>query len=220
VIDLICIERKEAVMKFIASVLTGIILIGGCHPTVYLKPDKGDSNKLSSNSLPAYSTQMDSLYSYDESDPTIYPYIEPLDELTIAQTQGDANQPAGEPQDANEPNTPATDEPQTEPAGSIQIIMTASLTFEPSDVRVSLGQPVVWVNRSEMIHTVTDDPAASQNIDDVALPGGAQPFDSGDIAPGTTYTMTFAIPGTYKYFCKYHELGGMLGQITVMPLNQ
>ena len=116
-------------MKFIAAVLVGIILIAGCHPTVHYKPSKGNPDEMSSSQMPADTMPTDSFYSYDISNQMIYPYVDPVDEM-IAQNQDDANQiPA--PPDANEPNTaqPPTDEPQPEPAGAIEINMTASMTL-------------------------------------------------------------------------------------------
>ena len=40
-------------------------------------------------------------------------------------------------------------------------------------------------------------------------------FDSGNVAPNGTYTLTFTAPGTYTYHCEYHE--GMTGTVTVNP---
>ena len=54
------------------------------------------------------------------------------------------------------------------------------------------------VNSGAHPHTVTDR-------------GGK--FDSGDIAPGGTYSVTFQTPGTYRYYCKHHQ--GMEGTIVV-----
>ena len=211
-------------MKSVAIILAAIILISGCHPTVYLKTDDESTNadKMSSGKSADYTMAPDSAYSYDVSEQMIYPYLEGLDEIMLAQNQADANLPIPQPPDGNEPNTaqPPAQEPEDEPSDSIRINMTASMTFEPDSVSVNIGQTVVWTNRSELVHTVTSDPSMAKSIDNVGLPGGAEPWDSGDIAPGKTYAMTFAVAGTYKYFCKYYELAGMLGQVTVMPLNQ
>ncbi len=65
--------------------------------------------------------------------------------------------------------------------------------------------------------TVTDDPSKAANSADALLPSGAQPWDSGTIDPARTYTHTFDVPGTYKYFCQPHEAAGMAGTIVVMP---
>jgi plastocyanin len=38
-------------------------------------------------------------------------------------------------------------------------------------------------------------------------------WDSGDLAPGATYSVTFQPPGIYYYFCRHHK--GMQGTIVV-----
>lgn len=92
---------------------------------------------------------------------------------------------------------------------------TADHTFSPSPVSINVGDTVQFVNTSDDHHTVTDDPSQAQQSGDAVLPVGAQPFDSGDLSPGDTFTQTFTVAGTYKYFCKYHEDIGMVGEIDV-----
>jgi plastocyanin len=41
-------------------------------------------------------------------------------------------------------------------------------------------------------------------------------FETGDIPPGTSAALTFEQPGTYRYYCRQHLLGGMLGEIRVI----
>jgi plastocyanin len=38
-------------------------------------------------------------------------------------------------------------------------------------------------------------------------------WDSGDLPPGTSYSVTFHGTGTYQYYCKHHK--GMQGTIVV-----
>ena len=71
-------------------------------------------------------------------------------------------------------------------------------SFDPPTLTVQPGTTVKWTNNGKHPHTVTDR-------------GGK--FDSGDIAPGASYTVTFSTPGTYKYYCKHHK--GMEGTIVV-----
>lgn len=52
---------------------------------------------------------------------------------------------------------------------------------------------------------------------DAELPQGAEPWDSGFVKPGASFTMTFDVPGTYRYFCVLHENVDMLGVIEVVP---
>jgi plastocyanin len=53
------------------------------------------------------------------------------------------------------------------------------------------------------------------NKGDAVLPDGAQPWDSGIITGGQTYSHTFDVAGQYSYFCIPHEALGMVGKITV-----
>jgi plastocyanin len=68
--------------------------------------------------------------------------------------------------------------------------------FEPKTINVQPGTTVRWVNRGRHAHTVTAD-------------------DSGDIAPGASYTATFQRPGTHYYYCRHHTGEKMQGTIVV-----
>jgi plastocyanin len=59
---------------------------------------------------------------------------------------------------------------------------------------------VVWSNDGLNLHTAT------------GFDGG---FDTGDIGPGRTSSHTFNQPGTIRYYCRQHLLGGMFGTIQV-----
>lgn len=100
--------------------------------------------------------------------------------------------------------------------GELVVTMTNQLAFAPDTLRVAAGETVVWRNTSEVVHTVTFDPARAVNPTNVALPAGAEPFDSGDMAPGAEFRHTFTMPGEYRYICIPHELAGrMLGVVIV-----
>ncbi len=66
-----------------------------------------------------------------------------------------------------------------------------SLNFSPGTVVVVIGQnnTVTFVNKDTSPHTVTADDGS---------------FDSGNIAPGASWTYTFTTPGTFHYHCTYH----------------
>jgi len=84
------------------------------------------------------------------------------------------------------------------PPTTAAAVAAADDRFEPPTLNVQPGTTVRWTNNGKHPHTVTDR-------------GGK--FDSGDIAPGGSYTVTFSTPGTYKYYCKQHK--GMEGTIVV-----
>lgn len=70
--------------------------------------------------------------------------------------------------------------------------------FQPKVSKIPPGTTVHWVNYGKHDHTVTF---------------GDGYLDSGDIAPGGTYTATFEHPGTYQYFCRHHQ--GMRATLVV-----
>ena len=75
--------------------------------------------------------------------------------------------------------------------------MTTS-AYAPNPVSLAVGGTVMWINNDNTTHTSTSD-------------GGV--WNSGSIAPGGTYSQTFATAGTYTYHCTIHP--GMVGTITV-----
>ncbi len=66
-----------------------------------------------------------------------------------------------------------------------------NFSFVPAEIVVSPGTRVVWTNRDDIPHTVTDadDPRATKS----------PPLDTGD-----TYARIFAKAGIYRYFCSLH----------------
>ncbi len=87
--------------------------------------------------------------------------------------------------------------------------------FEPEKVTIRAGTTVQWKNVGHMVHDATSRRDLAVRASDVENPAGTPPFDSGFLPPGQTFSYTFTVPGTYKYVCVPHELGGMLGEITV-----
>jgi plastocyanin len=77
--------------------------------------------------------------------------------------------------------------------------------FNPSPLTVSVGAAVTWTNHDITGHTVTE-----------GNPSGNTPangFDSGILAPGKTFTHTFATAGAIQYYCTLHPT--MLGEVIV-----
>jgi plastocyanin len=92
-------------------------------------------------------------------------------------------------------------------------------SFDPEVIHIKAGQSVEFRNTAVITHSVTNDPKLAEDPKDASEPAGAQPFDSGDIAPGNVFTQTFTQPGTYVYFCTHHEDDGMVGKIVVDPAS-
>ena len=76
-----------------------------------------------------------------------------------------------------------------------------ALNYAPSSLKVVLGvnSTVTFVNQDTTTHTVTADDGA---------------FDSGNIAPGSSWSHTFNATGTFAFHCIYHSW--MKGTITVL----
>jgi plastocyanin len=87
--------------------------------------------------------------------------------------------------------------------------------FEPGTVTIKVGDTVEWRNVGNEVHHATTDPSMAINCGDVGSPPGAEPFDSGFLKPGATFSHTFKVAGTYRYACAVHETSGMIGKIVV-----
>jgi quinohemoprotein ethanol dehydrogenase len=77
-------------------------------------------------------------------------------------------------------------------------IATADYSFLPSRAQVPVGTTLTWMNKGSVVHTATD---------------SHQAWDTGDIAPGASASITFDTAGTYTFACKPHPW--MFGQIIV-----
>jgi plastocyanin len=72
--------------------------------------------------------------------------------------------------------------------------------FVPASTSVAVGTKVTWVNEDSVPHTVT-------------TTSGPASFDSGQVAPGASYSAIFETAGTYSYYCADHP--NMKATITV-----
>jgi plastocyanin len=98
----------------------------------------------------------------------------------------------------------------------ITVAMTDDMRFDPDPVTVAAGTTIRFQNASErFVHTATCDPELAGDPSHVALPSGAETWNSGNVAPGASWSVTLGVPGEYRYVCLPHELAGMLGTITV-----
>ena len=76
-----------------------------------------------------------------------------------------------------------------------------NMMFTPSQITVAKGGTVTWTNNDTTTHTV---------VDDLSNAGGP---NSGDIAPGKSYSFTFTKTGSFQYHCSIHP--SMRGTIVV-----
>ncbi|HVS58377.1 MAG TPA: cupredoxin family copper-binding protein [Candidatus Saccharimonadales bacterium] len=75
-----------------------------------------------------------------------------------------------------------------------------NFAFSPASITVKKGTTVTWTNSDSVTHTVTEKDAQTGP-------------NSGDLAPGESYSFTFNKVGTYHYHCTIHT--EMLGTVTV-----
>jgi plastocyanin len=96
---------------------------------------------------------------------------------------------------------------------TVEVSMTnqPAAAFEPSRVKIGVGDTVRWTNPELITHTVTFDPTEVG-----LLPDGVKPFSSPDLEQDQTFKYTFTVKGVYKYFCKYHVKMGMVGTVEVL----
>jgi plastocyanin len=80
---------------------------------------------------------------------------------------------------------------------SATTVNIASFAFSPKTLTVKAGQQVTFTNNDSVDHTTT-----------------SSAWDSGNVAPGTSYTLTApSTPGTYTYTCSIHPF--MTGTLVV-----
>src|ERR1700745_2851810 len=70
-------------------------------------------------------------------------------------------------------------------------MMDMPASFEPTHITIKAGETVEWQNTGNQLHHVTTDPAAALKKNDVSIPAGAKPFDSGFLKPGESFSETF-----------------------------
>ena len=77
------------------------------------------------------------------------------------------------------------------------------LAFEPSNVTISAGDSVKFVNNKLAPHNAVFDGHEELSHPDLAF------------APGESWEETFSNPGTYDFYCEPHRGAGMVGKIVV-----
>ena len=81
-------------------------------------------------------------------------------------------------------------------------IEVKDFAFQPNAVTIGAGDTVTWRNADTASHTATS----------------TATWDTGAFAPGTSRSITFETPGTYRYFCLIHSI--MFGTIVVLPAGE
>jgi plastocyanin len=102
-----------------------------------------------------------------------------------------------------------------------------SIGVAPAVVHVHIGDTIVFVNGDQQAHhTATGLSGATRFgeprwTDAVLKPFGtigAQPWSSGELAPGASSApMVASSPGAFLYGCFFHYSAGMRGEIIVEP---
>jgi plastocyanin len=98
------------------------------------------------------------------------------------------------------PATPSS--PNPTPGSSVSIVAGSSTmtttAYNPNPITIQHGGSVTWVNNDTTGHTSTSD-------------GGV--WNSGTIAPGNSFSMSFPNAGSFPYHCLIHP--NMVGTVTV-----
>jgi plastocyanin len=90
--------------------------------------------------------------------------------------------------------------------------------FDPVGVSIAPGDTVRWVQLSGF-HSITAYHPGNDNHE-LRIPASAKPWDSDILLaeypkPRATFEHIFTVPGVYDYFCRPHEMAGMVGRIVV-----
>jgi plastocyanin len=86
----------------------------------------------------------------------------------------------------------------TSAAQSGNAVTIQGMAFSPLTLTVAVNTTVTWTNNDGVTHTVTSDAAV---------------FNSGNVAPGGTFSYQFTTAGTYPYHCTIHNY--MTGTVIV-----
>lgn len=87
-------------------------------------------------------------------------------------------------------------------AQAAQQVTIQNYAYGPPSVTIPVGSTVTWTNQDSGVdHTTTSDASS------------AVAWDSGNLAPGAAYSVTFTQPGTFTYHCSIHPF--MTGTIVV-----
>lgn len=80
-------------------------------------------------------------------------------------------------------------------------VSISNFAFMPQNITINPGMTVTWTNNDSVTHTVTADNGM---------------FNSGNLAPGQSFSFTFPSTGTFTYHCSIHP--SMTGTVTVLAV--
>ncbi len=101
-------------------------------------------------------------------------------------------------------SSPSPMNPSPTPTGGSTVSIVAgaatktSTAYSPNPITITHGGAVMWVNNDSTTHTSTANDNSS---------------NSGNIAPGGSFSHTFPSAGTFTYHCLIHP--GMVGTVNV-----
>jgi plastocyanin len=90
--------------------------------------------------------------------------------------------------------------------------------FDPAGIHIAPGDTVRWIQISGF-HSVTAYHPSNDNHE-LRIPESAEHWDSDILLAdypkrGATFEHVFTVAGVYDYFCKPHEMAGMVGRVVV-----
>jgi plastocyanin len=105
--------------------------------------------------------------------------------------------------------------------------VSSTCRFSPTSAPVIAGTTIEWDNTGQLSHTITACSTVNNGLfsggcgvmDNTTLPS----FDSGPIAAGANYSLTFNVPGIYYYFSRVYPwmdaTVSVLGNATNTPIS-
>jgi plastocyanin len=86
------------------------------------------------------------------------------------------------------PTAPATTTP---PPSTPNAVAIQNFAFGPASLTITKGATVTWKNNDNVPHTATSDDGS---------------WDTGNIAPGGSKSLSFANAGSFAYHCTVHSM--------------
>ena len=83
-----------------------------------------------------------------------------------------------------------------QPQAGVTDVTIRNVAYSSNHVTIKKGESVRWTNQDAIFHTATSGNPGDADAGSV--------FDTGDIAPGSSVTVTFDNVGEFTYFCRHH----------------